>query len=181
VVENVGINPTRTGILDILKLMGADLRVHPRETQGGEPVADIEVRRSALKGVAVPPELVPLAIDELPVLFIAAAGAEGETIFTGAAELRVKESDRLAVMAEGLTRVGVPNQLLPDGIRIAGGARLRGGQIDSHSDHRIAMSFAVASLIADEPLSIRDVENVATSFPGFIATAAACGLRVSEA
>ncbi len=181
VVENVGINPTRTGIIDILKLMGADLVVHPRASQGGEPVADIEVRRSQLKGVAVPPELVPLAIDELPVLFIAAAGAEGETLFTGAAELRVKESDRLAVMSEGLTRVGVPNELLPDGIRIQGGHRLKAGTIDSHSDHRIAMSFAVASLLADEPISIRDVENVATSFPGFTATAAACGLSISNA
>jgi 3-phosphoshikimate 1-carboxyvinyltransferase len=181
VVENVGINPTRTGIIDILKLMGADLTVHPREEQGGEPVADIEVRRSNLKGVAVPPELVPLAIDELPVLFIAAAGAEGETVFTGAAELRVKESDRLAVMSEGLTRVGVPNELLPDGLRIQGGQRLRAGAIDCHSDHRIAMSFAVASLLADEPLLVRDVENVATSFPGFTATAAACGLSIADA
>ncbi len=181
VVENVGINPTRTGILDILKLMGADLTVHPRATQGGEPVADIELRRSALKGVAVPPGLVPLAIDELPVLFIAAAGAEGETLFTGAAELRVKESDRLAVMAEGLTRTGVPNELLPDGIRIQGGHRLRAATIDSHSDHRIAMSFAVASLLADAPLSIRDVENVATSFPGFTAIAAAAGLQITDA
>jgi 3-phosphoshikimate 1-carboxyvinyltransferase len=181
VVENVGINPTRTGILDILQLMGADLRVHPRASQGGEPVADIEVRRSALRGIAVPEQFVPLAIDELPVLFIAAAGAEGETVFTGAAELRVKESDRLAVMAEGLTRVGVPNELLPDGIRIAGGRRLQGAAIDSHGDHRIAMSFAVASLLADGELTIRDVENVATSFPGFVATAGACGLNVGGA
>ncbi|MFO7326695.1 MAG: 3-phosphoshikimate 1-carboxyvinyltransferase, partial [Pseudomonadota bacterium] len=142
---------------------------------------DIEVRRSDLKGVAVPPELVPLAIDELPVLFIAAAGAQGETVFTGAAELRVKESDRLAVMSEGLTRVGVPNELLPDGIRIQGGHRLREATIDSHSDHRIAMSFAVASLLADAPLHIRDVENVATSFPGFTATAAAAGLLIADA
>lgn len=181
VVENVGINPTRTGILDILKLMGADLQVHPRAGQSGEPVADIQVRRSTLRGVAVPPELVPLAIDELPVLFIAAAGAQGETVFTGAAELRVKESDRLAVMSEGLTRVGVVNELLADGIRIQGGARLRSGQIHSHSDHRIAMSFAVASLLADAPIAIHDVANVATSFPGFTATAAACGLHVSDA
>jgi 3-phosphoshikimate 1-carboxyvinyltransferase len=181
VVENVGVNPTRTGVIDILRLMGADLRVYPRETQGGEPVADIEVRRSALRGVAVPPELVPLAIDELPVLFIAAAGAQGETVFTGAAELRVKESDRLAVMSEGLNAVGVPNELLPDGIRIGGGQRLRAGTIDSHGDHRIAMSFAVASLLADEPLAVRDVTNVATSFPGFVATAKACGLHISLA
>lgn len=181
VVENVGINPTRTGILDVLQLMGADLRVHPRATQGGEPVADIEVRRSALRGVAVPEQFVPLAIDELPVLFIAAAAAEGETVFTGAAELRVKESDRLAVMAEGLTSAGVPNELLPDGIRISGGQRLRSAEIHSHSDHRIAMSFAVASLIADGELTIRDVANVSTSFPGFTAIANACGLSVVDA
>jgi 3-phosphoshikimate 1-carboxyvinyltransferase len=181
VIENVGINPTRTGILDILRLMGADLRIHPRAAQGGEPVADIEVRRSQLRGVAVPEQLVPLAIDELPVLFIAAAGAEGETAFTGAAELRVKESDRLAVMAEGLDRTGVPNELLPDGIRITGGRRLRAASIDSHGDHRIAMSFAVASLLADGELAIQDVANVATSFPRFEAIAQACGLHVSPA
>ncbi len=181
VLENVGINPTRTGIIDVLKLMGADLRVHQRESQGGEPVADIEVRRSALRGVAVPEELVPLAIDELPVLFIAAAAAEGETVFTGAAELRVKESDRLAVMAEGLARAGVPNELLRDGIRISGGHRLRSAEIDSYGDHRIAMSFAIASLLADGELKVRDVANVATSFPGFTAIAAACGLNVREA
>jgi 3-phosphoshikimate 1-carboxyvinyltransferase len=181
VVENVGINPTRTGVIDILKLMGADIRVHPRATQGGEPVADIELARSSLKGIHVPEALVPLAIDELPVLFIAAAAASGETVVTGAAELRVKESDRLAVMAEGLTRVGVPNELAPDGIRIQGGQRLRGAEIDSHGDHRIAMSFAVASLIADAPLTIRDVENVATSFPGFVETARGCGLDLTQA
>ncbi len=181
VVENVGINPTRTGVLDILKLMGADLRIHPRAAAGSEPVADIELRASGLRGIAVPEEFVPLAIDELPVLFIAAAAAQGETIFTGAAELRVKESDRLAVMAEGLTRTGVPNELAPDGIRIEGGHRLRAAEIDSHGDHRIAMAFSVASLLADGPLLIRDVENVGTSFPGFVETARGCGLDVALA
>jgi 3-phosphoshikimate 1-carboxyvinyltransferase len=181
VVENVGVNPTRTGILDILRLMGADLRVHPRAGAGAEPVADIELRASGLRGIAVPEQFVPLAIDELPVLFIAAAAAEGETTFTGAAELRVKESDRLAVMAEGLTRTGVPNELAPDGIRIEGGHRLRAAEIDSHGDHRIAMAFTVASLLADGALSIRDVENVGTSFPGFVETARACGLEVALA
>jgi len=178
-VENVGINPTRTGVIDILRLMGADLRLHERASQGGEPVADIEVRRSTLRGIEVPESLVPLAIDELPVLFIAAAAAEGDTIFSGAAELRVKESDRLAVMAEGLTRLGVPNQLAPDGIRIEGGHRLQGGEIHSHGDHRIAMSFTVASLIADAPIMVRDTDNVATSFPGFVAMARGCGLDVT--
>jgi 3-phosphoshikimate 1-carboxyvinyltransferase len=181
VVENVGINPTRTGILDILRLMGANLVVHERASQGGEPVADIEVRRSALRGIQVPEELVPLAIDELPVLFIAAAAASGETVFTGAAELRVKESDRLAVMAEGLAAVGVPHELAPDGIRIEGGHRLRAATVDSHGDHRIAMSFAVASLLADGELTVRDVANVGTSFPGFVETARGCGLDVAVA
>jgi 3-phosphoshikimate 1-carboxyvinyltransferase len=145
-------------------------------------VADLHVRRAQLKGIAVPESLVPLAIDELPVLFIAAAAASGETVFTGAAELRVKESDRLAVMADGLTRLGVPNQLAPDGIRIEGGAgrRLGGGEIESHGDHRIAMAFTMASLLADAPIRIRDTENVGTSFPGFVATARACGLEVRE-
>ena len=181
VVENVGINPTRTGVLDILELMGADLVVHPRGVAGAEPVADIELRASELKGIAVPEEFVPLAIDELPVLFIAAAGARGETVFTGAAELRVKESDRLAVMAEGLALTGVPNELAPDGIRIEGGHRLQSAEINSHGDHRIAMAFTVASLLADGPLTIRDVENVGTSFPGFVETARACGLDVAVA
>jgi 3-phosphoshikimate 1-carboxyvinyltransferase len=179
VVENVGMNPTRTGVIDILRLMGADLRIHERDSQGGEPVADIELRRSSLKGIAVPESLVPLAIDELPVLFIAAAAASGETVFSGAAELRVKESDRLAVMADGLTVLGVPNELAPDGIRIEGGHRLRGGEIQSHGDHRIAMAFTIASLLADGPIVARDTENVATSFPGFVATACSCGLDVT--
>jgi 3-phosphoshikimate 1-carboxyvinyltransferase len=184
VIENVGVNPTRTGVIDILKLMGADITVVPRAAQGGEPVADLHVRCTELKGIAVPESLVPLAIDELPVLFIAAAAARGETTFTGAAELRVKESDRLAVMAAGLTQLGIANELAPDGIRIEGGAgsgrRVQGGEVQSHGDHRIAMSFAVAGLLADAPILVRDSENVATSFPGFVAMARSCGLLVQE-
>ena len=179
VVENVGVNPTRTGVIDILRLMGADIHLHARPSQGSEPVADIEVRRGALHGVQVPEALIPLAIDELPVLFIAAAAAAGETVFTGAAELRVKESDRLAVMAEGLSRIGVIHELAPDGIRIQGGRRFGGGEVDSHGDHRIAMSFAVASLHSDAEIRVRDVENVGTSFPGFVETACGCGLDVA--
>ncbi len=181
VIENVGVNPTRTGVIDILKLMGADIHLHARPSQGAEPVADIEVRRSQLRGIAVPESLVPLAIDELPVLFIAAAAASGETVFSGAAELRVKESDRLAVMAEGLSRIGVKNELAPDGIRIEGGPRFRGGEVDSHGDHRIAMSFAIASLHSDAVITVLDVENVGTSFPGFVETACNCGLEVAQA
>lgn len=178
-IRGVGINPTRTGLIDMLRLMGADITVKPVAAAGSEPQADITVRKSALRGVVLPPELVPLAIDELPVFFIAAACAEGQTLVTGAAELRVKESDRLAVMAEGLTSVGVQCELLPDGMRIQGGG-LRGGRIHSHGDHRIAMAFAVAATRATEPIHIEDVANVATSFPGFPAMAQAVGLKLEE-
>jgi 3-phosphoshikimate 1-carboxyvinyltransferase len=177
-LRNVGINPTRTGILTLLRAMGADLVVteHPGPTS--EPAADITVRASRLRGIDVPRDVVPLAIDEFPVFFIAAACAEGTTTLRGAEELRVKESDRLAVMSVGLNTVGVEHELLPDGIRIVGGRRLRGGRVDSHGDHRIAMAFAIASLAADEPIEILDTANVATSFPGFERMAQAVGLRL---
>jgi 3-phosphoshikimate 1-carboxyvinyltransferase len=186
-LRGVGINPTRTGLLDLLIMMGADIRVRPRggaEKPGrpiGEPVADIEVHASKLRGITVPESLVPLSIDEFPVLFIAAACAEGETLVRGAHELRVKESDRLAVMAEGLARLGVEHELLPDGIWIRGGSGFSGGIIDSHGDHRIAMAFAMASARASGPLEIRDVANVATSFPGFVQTARSAGLQIDAA
>lgn len=182
-IRNVGINPTRTGALDILALMGADLRVVNHRTAGAEPVADIEVHPAKLKGIHVPEHLVPLAIDEFPALFIAAACAEGETLVTGAEELRVKESDRIAVMAEGLKAMGVQCEVLPDGMRIQGrpsGQVFSGGEVDSHGDHRIAMSFVIASLRAAAPIRIADVANVATSFPSFPATARAAGLDVVE-
>jgi 3-phosphoshikimate 1-carboxyvinyltransferase len=179
-LRGVGINPTRTGLLDMLRLMGADIRVEARAGAGAEPLADIHVRASELRAIRVPERLVPLAIDEFPVFFIAAAAARGETLVTGAAELRVKESDRLAVMAQGLTSVGIECQLLPDGLRIQGG-QVRGGSVDSHGDHRIAMAFAVASVVALESIEILDVANVATSFPGFPELARAAGLRLQEA
>jgi 3-phosphoshikimate 1-carboxyvinyltransferase len=179
-LRNVGVNPTRTGLLDLLQRMGADIRVQPRALGAGvEPVADIEVRRSALRGISVPERLVPLAIDELPVFFIAAACAQGETVVRGAHELRVKESDRLAAMAQGLERLGVEHQLLPDGLWIRGADSLNGGAVDSCGDHRIAMAFAVAALRARSPIEIADVANVATSFPGFTATARAAGLAIA--
>jgi 5-enolpyruvylshikimate-3-phosphate synthase len=140
------------------------------------------VRASLLKGIDVPPALVPLAIDEFPVLFVAAACAQGDTLITGAEELRVKESDRIAAMSAGFAALGVAHQVLPDGMRIEGrpvGAAFNGGEIDSHGDHRVAMAFAVASLRAARPLLIRDVANVATSFPGFDALARSVGLDVT--
>jgi 3-phosphoshikimate 1-carboxyvinyltransferase len=179
-VRGVGVNPTRTGLLTMLRLMGAQISVTPLAAAGPEPLADISVRAAPLRGATIPAELVPLAIDELPVLFIAAACATGETVVTGAAELRVKESDRLAVMAAGLSELGVKCTLLADGIRIQGGA-LRGGRVDSHGDHRVAMAFAVASARATGPIEIKDVANVATSFPGFPAAANHVGLSVAEA
>ncbi|MGH8299216.1 MAG: 3-phosphoshikimate 1-carboxyvinyltransferase [Steroidobacteraceae bacterium] len=180
-LRNVGVNPTRTGLLELLRLMGAEIHVHMRRQgarAGGEPSADIEVRKSRLKGIRVPESLVPLSIDEFPVFFIAAAMAAGETLVRGALELRVKESDRLAAMAQGLTVLGVENQLLEDGLWIRGGAGLGGGVIESHGDHRIAMAFAVAGLVTRSAIEIRDVANVATSFPGFLEIARSAGLRI---
>lgn len=178
-LTHVGVNPTRTGVIDILRLMGADITLTNERTVGGEPVADVRVRHAGLRGIRVPPQLVPLAIDEFPVLFVAAACAEGETVVTGAQELRVKESDRIAVMAGGLQALGVQAQPTPDGMRIRGGA-YRGGSIASHGDHRIAMAFAMAALRASDSIEIGDCDNVATSFPGFVAQARAAGLDIAE-
>lgn len=178
-LEHVGVNPTRTGVIDILQLMGADIDILNPRLAGGEPVADLRVRSALLRGIRIPEHLVPLAIDEFPALFIAAACAEGETVLTGAAELRVKESDRIQVMADGLSILGIAAQPTPDGIVIQGGA-LAGGTIDSHGDHRIAMSFAMAALRAGGPIRIQDCANVNTSFPGFVALARSGGLAVAE-
>lgn len=178
-LEHVGINPTRTGVIEILRLMGAQIEIENRREVGGEPVADLTVRSRPLRGIRIPEPLVPLAIDEFPVLFIAAACAEGETVLTGAAELRVKESDRIQVMADGLNACGIEARPTPDGIVIRGG-RLQGGEIDSHGDHRIAMSFAMAALAASGPITIRDCANVNTSFPGFVALAQEAGLAIEE-
>jgi 3-phosphoshikimate 1-carboxyvinyltransferase len=180
-LRGVGINPTRTGLLDMLRMMGADIELLQRDERAtAEPIADILIRRSSLRGIRVPEELVPLAIDEFPVFFIAAAAAQGETVVTGAGELRVKETDRLSVMASGLKTLGARCELLPDGIRIEGGVPLSGGHVNSDGDHRIAMAFAIASLIASGPLEIDDVANVATSFPGFPQLARAAGLALRD-
>jgi 3-phosphoshikimate 1-carboxyvinyltransferase len=182
-IQNVGLNPTRTGLLDILRSMGGEIDIIDARESGAEPVADLLVRASALKGILVPAAMVPLAIDELPVLFIAAACAQGETVVTGAEELRVKESDRIAAMSAGLEALDVAHEVLPDGMRIQGcpsGPAFGGGEIDSHGDHRVAMSFSVASLRAAKPILIRDVANVATSFPGFVGMARSVGLDITE-
>jgi 3-phosphoshikimate 1-carboxyvinyltransferase len=179
------LNPTRTGLLDLLREMGADIRVRPWDQSGSgahsstEPVADIEVHASPLHGIKVPEAAVPLAIDELPVFFVAAACAEGETLVRGALELRVKESDRLSAMAAGLARLGVELELLTDGVWIRGApAGFSGGAIDSHGDHRIAMAFATAAARARAPIEIRDVASVATSFPNFVESAREVGLQI---
>lgn len=177
VLEHVGINPTRIGVINILKLMGADLAIENTREAGGEPVADLRIRGSKLKGIRIPEDQVPLAIDEFPALFIAAACAEGETVLTGAHELRVKESDRIAVMAAGLKRLGIAAQETPDGIIIQGGT-LSGGEVDSHGDHRIAMAFAMSALRASGSVMIRDCKNVATSFPDFVELARQAGLSI---
>lgn len=176
VIEGVGLNPTRLGVIGVLEAMGGEITVSNRHMEGREPVGDLHIRRSVLKGIEIPPEVVPLAIDEFPALFIAAAAAEGETRVTGAAELRHKESDRIATMVQGLRALGGDVEELPDGAIIRGGRRLQGGTVDSHGDHRVAMAFAMAALVADGPITIHDTDNVATSFPGFPGLARAAGL-----
>lgn len=178
-LRHVGINPTRTGVIDILRLMGCEISLENKREVGGEPVADIRVRGKQLKGIHIPEHLVPLAIDEFPALFIAAACAEGETVLTGAEELRVKESDRIQVMADGLHTLGIDAKPTEDGMVIQGGT-LGGGEVESHLDHRIAMAFAVASLRAEGEIIIHGSEIVATSFPNFVELANQVGFNIRE-
>ncbi|HET8900055.1 MAG TPA: 3-phosphoshikimate 1-carboxyvinyltransferase [Rhodanobacteraceae bacterium] len=176
-LRQVGLNPRRTGLLEALRRMGAHIRIDNRREFGGEEIGDILVRHAELKGIDVPPELAPDMIDEFPALFIAAAAATGTTRVRGAAELRVKESDRIAMMARGLTTLGIAVTEHPDGIDIVGG-RIGAGEIEVHGDHRIAMSFAVAAGLARGAVTIRDCATVATSFPGFERLATACGMHI---
>lgn len=178
-LRHVGVNPTRTGIIEILRLMGANIELSNQRIVGGEPVADIRIQGGKLKGIHIPEEQVPLAIDEFPVLFIAAACAEGTTVLTGAEELRVKESDRIQVMADGLTSLGIKATPTADGMIIEGG-QIGGGEVYSHHDHRISMSFAVASLRAEGEVIIHGSEIVATSFPNFIELAQKIGFVIRE-
>ncbi|MGB8379476.1 MAG: 3-phosphoshikimate 1-carboxyvinyltransferase [Rhodanobacteraceae bacterium] len=170
----VGMNPRRTGLLDVLACMGADIDIENRREQSGEPIADLRVRHTQLSGIEVAEDRTADLIDEFPILFIAAAAAHGRTLVRGAGELRVKESDRIAVMCDGLRSLGVEAIETADGAIIEGGA-LTGGTVDSAGDHRCTMSFAVAGLIAQAPLRVNDCANVATSFPGFVDLANASG------
>ncbi len=178
-LTHVGINPTRIGVINILRLMGSDITLSNEGITGGEPVADIRVRYAPLKGINIPEEQVPLAIDEFPALFIAAACAEGTTVLTGAEELRVKESDRIQAMADGLQVLGIDAQPTSDGIIINGGM-IGSGDVESHDDHRIAMSFAIAGLQAGGTIQINNCANVATSFPDFVSLATKAGLAIEE-
>jgi 3-phosphoshikimate 1-carboxyvinyltransferase len=166
-LPGVGLNPTRSGLIDALRHMGADIEVGEERTVGGEPVADISVRSSSLTGTVVEGDLLPRLIDEIPVLAVAAALARGPTAIRDAAELRVKESDRLATVAAELRRLGARLEERPDGLVIEGGARLRGAAVNSHGDHRLAMALAVAGLLAEGETVVAGSEAAAVSYPGF--------------
>ncbi len=178
IIKGIGVNPTRTGILPILKAMGAKISLENERIEGGEPVADLIVLSSELVGIDIPRETIPLAIDEFPIVFVAAACAKGITRLRHAEELRVKESDRIAAMAEGLTKLGIETTVYPDGIDIVGGT-LKSGRVNSLGDHRIAMAFTVAALRAEGVVEIEDCANVATSFPNFISMARSLGFDIT--
>ena len=181
-LQHVGINPTRVGVINILRQMGANIEMLNEREVGGEPVADLRIRSAQLKGIQIPEDQVPLAIDEFPAIFIAAACAEGTTVLTGAEELRVKESDRIQAMVDGLQILGVDAVGTEDGAIIKGFGNegsFNGGEVDSVDDHRIAMSFTIASLRANAPIVVKDCANVATSFPGFVELASGAGIQVS--
>jgi 3-phosphoshikimate 1-carboxyvinyltransferase len=176
-ITGVGVNPTRTGVIDILQAMGGDISFENPRLYGAEPVADIRVRSSRLQGGPVDPALVSLAIDEFPVLFVAAAAAKGKTVFSGLAELRVKESDRIATMAAGLQALGIRVDEVADGATVYGG-NFTGGEVESHGDHRVAMSLAIAGTIAADAVTINDVAAVNTSFPGFTSCLTQLGIAI---
>lgn len=178
ILENVGINPSRNAMLTIMKLMGADITLQDEREQAGEPVATIRVKSSPLQGINIPENLVPIAIDEFPAILIAAACAKGKTKLSGAAELRVKESDRIAAMCRGFAATGITTEAYEDGLVLDGG-QFQGGVVESDGDHRIAMAFAIAGMVADKPIVIRDCDNVATSFPNFVELASQAGINIA--
>jgi len=177
VLKHVGINPTRGGVIEILRAMGASIEVLNEGEMGEEPLADLRVEYAPLRGIEIPRALVPLAIDEFPALLIAAACAQGVTVLSGAEELRIKESDRIETMVAGLQACGVEANATDDGMIVRGG-RLQAATVNSHGDHRVAMAFAMAGLRAEGVLVVQDCENVATSFPGFAGSARRLGLRI---
>jgi 3-phosphoshikimate 1-carboxyvinyltransferase len=170
VIENVGVNPTRTGILEALAMMGADIQQENQREVAGEPVADLRVRSSRLRSCTLAGDIIPRLIDEIPVLAVAAVFAEGTTVIRNAEELRVKESDRIVVMAQQLNRMGAKVMELPDGMEITGGTPLKGTNVDSYTDHRIGMSLAIASLLASGTTTIQRAEAAAISYPDFFST-----------
>lgn len=177
-IEGVGLNPTRTGLLDVLRRMGADIAIEEEGEQGGEPVGTLHVRGGALRATRIAGEDVVRAIDELPVLAVAATQAQGETVIADAAELRLKEVDRIGLLAGELRKLGASVEERPDGMLIGGPARLRGARFTSHGDHRLAMALAVAGLVAEGETLVEDAACAADSFPGFAATLAALGAEV---
>tara|TARA_B100000959_G_scaffold77831_1_gene82639 strand:+ start:386 stop:1699 length:1314 start_codon:yes stop_codon:yes gene_type:complete len=177
ILENVGVNPTRNAMIKIMKSMGADVELKNERLESGEPVATIYAKTSKLTGIDIPEELVPVAIDELPIILVAAACAKGKTRLSGATELRVKESDRIQSMLDGFISLGIKVKALEDGMIIEGG-QYNGGVINSNDDHRIAMAFSIAGIIAKAPIIINSCKNVATSFPGFIDTAKHLGINI---
>jgi 3-phosphoshikimate 1-carboxyvinyltransferase len=176
-IQSVGINPTRTGVIDILTRMGACIQIRNRRYFGHEAVADLWIEYAPLNGIEIPVELIPSAIDEFPILFIAAAQAKGKTLLRGAAELRVKESNRIEAMAVGLRQLGIEVETFNDGLCIEGD-QLQSGKIDSHGDHRVAMAFAIAGLVATGPVFIDDGSSITTSFPTFLLLAQRLGLNI---
>jgi 3-phosphoshikimate 1-carboxyvinyltransferase len=183
-ITNVGMNPSRTGVLEVLQKMGANIEVKNQRLESGEPCADLEVKKSILKGVELSGDIIPNIIDEIPILSIAAAFAEGETVIRDAAELRVKESDRLKAVSDGFKSLGVVHENFEDGIRIIGSSDPliinHPAHIESHDDHRIAMSFLIAGLKCSQPIIVKDCKNIFTSFPNFIELTSSVGYRLEK-
>lgn len=178
-LERVGVNPTRSAVINILQQMGADITLGNQQELSGEPVADIRVQSSPLKGIEIPLEYVPSAIDEFPVIMIAAACASGTTLLHGAAELRVKESDRIRAITEGLQAIGITAVAHDDGMEVTGGS-IYGGSVNSYTDHRIAMAFIMAGLVSKQPVVVHDCANINTSFPGFVDLARTAGMDIQQ-
>ncbi len=177
ILEDINVNPTRIAMIEILKLMGANIEIKNERQESGEPIATINIKSSKLIGIDIPEELVPVAIDELPIILVAAASAKGKTRLTGAAELRVKESDRIQSMLDGFTILGIKSEALDDGMIIEG-SQFNGGTINSYNDHRIAMAFSIAGVIAKDSITINNCKNVATSFPEFVNTGKKLGMQI---